>query len=107
MTAYRPPRERDDSRAPLNTCAAMTRHDIVVAEARRLQAEEIARLLRAGVNRCKQAAAALVGPMLGNNRRAITPGMRRDRMASLAAYVTALRADAEAGSDAHRLGHNA
>lgn len=87
--------------------AVMAPVDIVLAEARRLRAQEMDRLLRAGLRRSGRILVSLFAPIFGWNRRAIDPRLRYDRQASLAAYVKGLRADAEAANNDRWLGHGA
>lgn len=100
-------RYRTEVRVVRHEDAVMAPVDIVLAEARRLRAEAFDRLLRTGLGRCKRTAVSLIAPMFGWNRRAVDPDMWADRQASLAGYVKALRADAEADKKDRWLGHGA
>ncbi len=81
--------------------------DVVLAEARRLRAQETSRLLRAGLRQVGRITISLIAPIFGWNRRHPAPRLPYDRHASITAHIKALRADAETGKRDHWLGHSA
>ncbi len=87
--------------------AALAPVDVVLAEARHLRAQELTRLLRAGLRHAGRITIPLVAPIFGWNRRHARPSLPYDRQASLVAHVRALRADAERGKTDYWLGHSA
>lgn len=81
--------------------------DIVLAEARRLRAEALTRLLQAGLSRCKRAIVSLVAPMFGWRRRAADPHLYHNRQTKLTDYIKGLPADATTSDKDRLLGHGA
>lgn len=105
-----------DTRAPLSRpdVGRTIRYDLgrmapvadVLAEARRLRAREMDRLLNATGSRLWHMLVSLVAPAFGWNRRYGDPHPR-DRQASLAGYIRSLRVDAETAQTDRRLGRGA